>query len=183
MNATLDFPRRGAPGAPALLHRPSDELRALRASQKEVQNNVSKAGRPAGFRILIVDDNRDMADSMALLLEQFGNHVRTAYGGAQALQTFRSFLPEVLLLDIHMPDIDGLDVARHVRSLPQGDRVLMVALSGQATRRDKHRSRQAGIDHHVLKPVDAIILQGLIEVRAVQKRQYACEQGVVPAIG
>ncbi len=127
--------------------------------------------RSASFRVLVVDDNRDAADSMAFLLNRLGNQVHTAYGGAEALQAFPTFCPDVVVLDLAMPGLDGHEVARRIRSMKNGDSVLIIALTGFSSREDKRLSRDAGIDHHSVKPVDAIILQRLIEIQIGARRR------------
>ncbi len=132
-----------------------------------------RSERSAAFRVLIVDDNRDAADSMALLLNRLGNQVCVAYGGAEALQAFPAFRPDVVLLDIGMPGINGHDLARQIRAMRHGDSVLMIALTGFSSRQDKRLSHDAGIDHHSVKPVDAIILQRLIEIQIGDRRRMS----------
>jgi PAS domain S-box-containing protein len=104
-------------------------------------------------RILVVDDNRDGADSLALLLELDGHEVRAVYDGASALQELERQEPDVVLLDIAMPDMDGHEVARRIRARAGGARLILVALSGWGQSQDRSRSTAAGFDHHLVKPV------------------------------
>jgi signal transduction histidine kinase len=104
-------------------------------------------------RILIVDDNRDAADTLAALLGRLGATVAVAYGGVEALERTSTFAPDVVLLDIGMPEVDGYEVARRIRAAGATD-VLLVALTGWGQDQDIRRSRAAGFDHHLVKPPD-----------------------------
>jgi signal transduction histidine kinase/DNA-binding response OmpR family regulator len=109
-------------------------------------------------RILIVDDNVDAADSLALVLELDGHVTRSVYSAQEALEQALAFRPDVMLLDIGLPEVDGYEVARQVRSLPQLDRVRLVALTGYGQVEDLRRAQEAGFDDHLVKPVDFAIL-------------------------
>jgi CheY-like chemotaxis protein len=116
----------------------------------------------AHHRILIVDDNEDGAQSLAMLLELQGNEVRTAYDGPQALQAITLFHPDVVLLDIGLPTLNGYDTARRMRTHPEMRNALIIALTGWGQEEDRRRSREAGFDHHLVKPVDLGTLEGLL---------------------
>jgi signal transduction histidine kinase/ActR/RegA family two-component response regulator len=105
-------------------------------------------------RILVVDDNRDAADTLAMLLETLGADVEVAYGGSMALDMLPRFAPDTVLLDIGMPEIDGYEVARRVRLEPRYERVVLVALTGWGQDQDYRLSQTAGFDHHLVKPPD-----------------------------
>jgi CheY-like chemotaxis protein/two-component sensor histidine kinase len=105
-------------------------------------------------RILVVDDNRDAADTLAMLLETLGATVEVAHGGQMALDVFDRFRPDTVLLDIGMPEIDGYEVARRIRLLPGREDVMLVALTGWGQDQDYRQSRTAGFDHHLVKPPD-----------------------------
>jgi PAS domain S-box-containing protein len=105
-------------------------------------------------RILIADDNRDAADSMGMLLSAVGHEVEIVYDGFHALEAARRLRPEVMLIDIGMPRLNGYEVARTVRLEPWSARTVIIALTGWAQESDKQRSRDAGIDHHLTKPVE-----------------------------
>lgn len=137
----------------------------LSVSVSKPTHGPIRSERNTGFRILVVDDNRDAADGMAMLINRLGNQVCTAYGGAEALLTFPLFQPDVILLDLAMPGMNGYEVARQIRAMPRGKGALMIALTGFSSRLDRRLSHDAGIDHHSVKPVDAIILQRLIEIQ------------------
>jgi PAS domain S-box-containing protein len=116
-------------------------------------------------RILIVDDNRDSADSLVALLRVMGHEAHPAYDGAQGLEVARSLRPDVMLLDVGMPKVDGYEACRRVRAEPWGRDVLMVALTGWGQEEDRRRSEQAGFDRHLVKPVDHQVLMRLLESR------------------
>jgi two-component system CheB/CheR fusion protein len=107
----------------------------------------------ANRRILIVDDNRDGADSLSMLLELLHCTVRTAYDGREAIETARGFAPEAVLLDIGMPRIDGYEVCRLIRQEPWGARAAIIALTGWGQEADRRRTSESGFDAHLVKPV------------------------------
>jgi signal transduction histidine kinase len=113
-------------------------------------------------RILVADDNRDSAESLGMLLELAGHQVRMAYDGQEALAAAAEFLPEVLLLDIGLPRMDGYQVAERLRQDSRHDGMLLVAVTGYGTESDRDRGRAAGFDHHLVKPVDPVALRDLI---------------------
>ncbi len=109
---------------------------------------------PPSLRILVVDDNRDAADSLAMLLRTTGNDIRTAYDGLEAVQVASEFRPDVVLLDIGLPKIDGHEVAQRIRKEPWGRQMCLIAVTGWSDETDRARSRAAGFDHHLVKPLD-----------------------------
>jgi signal transduction histidine kinase/DNA-binding response OmpR family regulator len=113
-------------------------------------------------RVLVVDDIVDVADTTAAMLGLSGHEVRVAHDGLEALAQLEAFLPEVVLLDIGLPRLDGYEVARRMRQSPAGRDVLLVALTGYGQPADRQRGRDAGFDEHLLKPVDPLVLEGLI---------------------
>jgi CheY-like chemotaxis protein/anti-sigma regulatory factor (Ser/Thr protein kinase) len=120
----------------------------------------------ACHRILVVDDSLDAAQSLAMLLEDFGADVRTAGDGQAALDELEAFRPSVMLLDIGMPAMDGLEVARRVRQRRDSRDLTVIALSGWGQDEDRRRSREAGIDYHLVKPVDLVELAQLLTALA-----------------
>jgi PAS domain S-box-containing protein len=124
------------------------------------------ASRSGGLRVLVVDDNVDSADSMAMLLSLDGYEVRTAFDGPGALAEALEFHPQVILLDIGLPGMDGYEVARRIRELPGVRDTLMIAITGYGQDDDRARSRAAGFDHHLVKPVDPDTLSALLETMA-----------------
>jgi PAS domain S-box-containing protein len=111
-------------------------------------------GLPLSRRILVVDDNEDVAESLAMLLRLSEHHVRVAHSGPAALELAKGFRPEVVFLDIGMPGMDGNEVARCLRQQPGLDGVALVALTGWGAAEDRRRSAAAGFDHHLVKPVE-----------------------------
>jgi two-component system, sensor histidine kinase len=116
-------------------------------------------------RVLIVDDNQDGARSLAMVLQMGGNDVYTVYDGPDAVEAFSRFRPDVVLLDVGLPTLNGYDTARLMRKLPDGSGTLIIALTGWGTDEDRRRSREAGINHHLVKPVDLKTLHGLLGSR------------------
>jgi signal transduction histidine kinase/CheY-like chemotaxis protein len=113
-------------------------------------------------RILVVDDNRDAVESLAMLLELMEYDVRTAEDGLKAIDVTREFSPDVVLLDIGLPVLNGYETARRIRELDGGGEVFLVALTGWGQDEDRRRSREAGFDHHLVKPVDPDALERLL---------------------
>jgi signal transduction histidine kinase/ActR/RegA family two-component response regulator len=113
-------------------------------------------------RVLVVDDNSDAAEMLAALLGSLGATVATATSGAQAIRVAGQFAPEVVVLDIGMPGMDGYEVARRLRSSPQHATTRIIALTGWGQDEDVRRAREAGIDHHMVKPPDLDTLRDLI---------------------
>jgi signal transduction histidine kinase len=105
-------------------------------------------------RVLVVDDNRDAAASLALLLSHSGHHTRIAHDGLEALKVADGFRPEAIMLDIGMPKLDGFEVAKRIRETDWGKDILLVALTGWGQEEDRHRSQDAGFDRHLVKPVE-----------------------------
>jgi len=116
-------------------------------------------------RILVVDDNRDAAQSLVAMLRLMGAEVQEAHDGPQALRLAESFRPEVVLLDIGMPGMSGLEVARRMRALPWGAGIMLVAQTGWGQEQDRERARAAGFDVHLTKPIDYTALVKLIGER------------------
>jgi PAS domain S-box-containing protein len=132
------------------------------------ESGQAAAPRPAhapapSRRILIVDDNVDAADSLAMLLGLSGHQVRTAYGGPAALEAVGGYRPEVVLLDIGLPGMDGYEVARQLRRGSAGSGVTLVALTGYGQEDDRRKTHDAGFDHHLVKPVDPDELTRLLD--------------------
>ena len=147
-------------GAELIVRLPEQARAPLAApARAELEASISDTRR---HRILIADDNRDAADSLAVMLSVVGHEVRTAYDGQQALELVETFTPDLALLDIGMPRMNGYDAARAIRSRPFGQELLLVALTGWGQPEDKHRSQLAGFDHHLVKPVDPSVLDRLL---------------------
>jgi PAS domain S-box-containing protein len=136
----------------------------LAASVREVDSHhpkqVSPGVRPQ--RILVVDDNRDSADTLRILLRKLGHEVQTAYDGLEALQVAVEFQPRFLLLDLGMPGMSGFDVARELRKRPDFEQATFVALTGWGQENDRRRTLEAGFDYHLVKPVELRAIQELL---------------------
>jgi signal transduction histidine kinase/CheY-like chemotaxis protein len=117
---------------------------------------------PPSRRVLVVDDNRDAAQSLALLLGVAGHQTRICHDGPSCLEAAAEFRPEAVLLDIGLPGMDGYEVARRLRSHPATDRALLVALTGYGQADDLRRAREAGFNHHFVKPADLDALAALL---------------------
>lgn len=110
-------------------------------------------------RVLVVDDNVDAAESLAALLRLFGHEVDVAFDGEQALTVAPEVKPDLVLLDLGMPRMDGHEVARRMRAAPWGGRMRIIALSGFGDSADRARSLEAGCDDHLVKPVSPVDLE------------------------
>jgi CheY-like chemotaxis protein len=113
-------------------------------------------------RILCVDDNKDSADSLGLMLRFLGADVETAYDGASALIAITKCRPSIILMDLGMPGMDGCEVARRIRQDPELQNVRLIAMTGWGQDEDRRRSSEAGFDHHLVKPVDLSALQAIL---------------------
>jgi PAS domain S-box-containing protein len=113
-------------------------------------------------RVLIVDDNVDATQSMAVLLQLWGYEVRVAHSGQDALPKAEAFQPEVVLLDIGLPGMNGYEVAQRLRAQPRFDKTILIAVTGYGQEGDRRRSKDAGFNHHLTKPVDPDALQRLL---------------------
>ena len=118
--------------------------------------------KPARRRILVVDDNRDGASSLAEMLDLMGSDTQTAYDGAQAVEAAEAFKPDVILLDIGMPKLNGYDACRRIRTQPWGRSIVIVAQTGWGQEDDKRKAQEAGFDFHMVKPVDPAAFQKVL---------------------
>src|SRR5262249_1944243 len=135
------------------------------AAEAERSPPVPPAAPLAGRRILVVDDNSDAANSLSTLLKLMGNQVQTAYDGPGALKIAAEQKPEVILVDISMPVMNGYEVVQRLRQIPDLEKSLVVALTGYGAESDVRRSRESGFDAHLLKPVDIERLQSIVNQR------------------
>ncbi len=117
---------------------------------------------PARYRILVADDNEDSVESLALLLTLRGSEVRTARDGWEAVAAAAAFGPDIVLLDIGMPRLNGYEAARRIRKQGRGERMVLIALTGWGQKEDRQRSTAAGFDFHLVKPVDFAALEQLL---------------------
>jgi two-component system CheB/CheR fusion protein len=118
--------------------------------------------RPRQLDVVVADDNRDAADSLAMLLGTLGHTVRVAYDGGSALALIESWMPQLALLDIGMPGLDGYELARRIRAASWGHRVRLVALTGWGQASDVERARAAGFDAHLTKPAELLEIEGVL---------------------
>jgi CheY-like chemotaxis protein len=124
----------------------------------------------AAQRILVVDDNVDAADTLALLLQMDGHQAEAVYLSTQALEHAQSFKPQVVLLDIGLPGMNGYELAEKFRSMPELRGARLIALTGYGRAEDHDRTKAAGFDDHLVKPVDALTLKQAL-ARGAQTRQ------------
>ena len=125
-----------------------------------------------GFRILVVDDNHDSALSLAMMLSIMGHETRTAHDGESAVVTAESFLPEVVLLDIGLPKLNGYEVAQRIREQAWGASMFLIAVTGWGQEEDRQRSSEVGLNVHMVKPVEPAALERLfVEVRRQRDNQ------------
>ena len=123
---------------------------------------VSEPTTTSARRILVVDDNRVSADSLARLLKLTGNETHTAYNGLEAVQAAATLRPDVVLLDIGLPKLNGYEVARRIREQPWGKTMVMVALTGWGQEEDRRKSSESGFNGHMVKPIDHAELMKLL---------------------
>jgi CheY-like chemotaxis protein len=116
----------------------------------------------SGHRLLVIDDNKDAADSLALLLRLQGHEVRVAHAGVEGLKIAMAYRPDMVFLDIGMPGMDGYEVARRLRQHPDLKKVVLAALTGWGQPEDRRRSAEAGFDHHLVKPPEPKIVESLL---------------------
>jgi CheY-like chemotaxis protein len=141
-------------GSEFVIHLPRSVLVPAGAADDAGQARQSTAAANGELKVLVADDNRDAADSMAMILKLNGHEVSVAHSGEEALRLARAAPPEVMILDIGMPGLSGYEVAAAVRREPWGAGILLLAITGWGQAGDKERARAAGFDHHLTKPVD-----------------------------
>lgn len=127
-------------------------------------NNATPSVKPAPgrFRILVVDDNHDSALSLAMMLSIMGHETRTAHDGESAVATAESFLPDVILLDIGLPKLNGYEVASRIRENAWGRSMFLIAVTGWGQEEDRQRSSEVGLNVHMVKPVEPAALERLL---------------------
>jgi signal transduction histidine kinase/ActR/RegA family two-component response regulator len=145
--------------------------------QLQGEEETAAAGK---LRILVVDDNRDAAEGLSLLLQARGHEVRIAHDGLAGLEEATVFRPDVALLDIGMPKLSGCELARGIRGQAWGRDTVLIALTGWGQEDDRRRSAQAGFDHHVVKPADPDTLQELFSRPTPPGICYGSDKGQTP---
>ncbi len=133
-----------------------------RDAQPRVNTSLERAQPGQLRRVLVVDDNHDAADSLGMLLQVLGAEVHVVHDGRSALEAMKSFQPAVVLLDLGMPGMNGLEVARRMREDPGCRQMTLVALTGWGQREDRRRTHEAGFDYHLVKPADMGTLKSIL---------------------
>jgi CheY-like chemotaxis protein len=151
-------------GCASLLEAPvATADRSALDSRPEPAHTESDAVARRARRVLIVDDNISSADSLALIVKLWGHDTRVANSGPEALETAEAYRPEIILLDIGLPGMDGYEVARRIRSSPELSTILLAAMTGYGRDEDRHRAIEAGFDHHLVKPIDLDLLESMLQ--------------------
>jgi CheY-like chemotaxis protein len=135
-------------------------------SNAVARDEPQETAASSSVRVLIVDDNIDAAESLALLLETSGHTVAAVHSGLAALEAINIHRPEVVFLDIGLPELDGYEVAKKVRSGALSDQILLVAMTGYGQQTDRDRSRAAGFDHHLVKPAAFRDIEAILAARS-----------------
>jgi signal transduction histidine kinase/ActR/RegA family two-component response regulator len=156
VEATSEGPDRGSAFVVRLPAIPPPPAVLLAPTVRPLQTN-------AGRRVLIVDDNVDAASALALLLEASGNETHVAHDGFEAVKAAESLRPEVIVLDIGLPRMDGFEVCRRIRQQPWAKAATLIALTGWGQAGDRQKSQEAGFDHHLVKPVEQSVLLNLLQ--------------------
>ena len=141
-----------------------------------INGQAETCPRKAGQRILVIEDNRDSADSLRLLLEFSGYEVAVAYSGHDGVQAAEQYQPDVVLCEIGLPGLDGYGVARKLRDNPTTAKARLIAVTAYGQDEDRRRSHEAGFEQHLVKPVDPDALQRVLNCSAALNRK----SGVVP---
>jgi CheY-like chemotaxis protein len=141
--------------------------------QSQVSSPPIETAQPTGrsLRVLVVDDNVDTVTTLAMLVKESGHDVRTVYDGSSVLEAALDYRPNVVLLDIGLPGLNGFEVAKQLRRQPALQNAVLVAMTGYGRESDRQRSQEAGFDHHLVKPGDfGKVLQILATVSEVPSR-------------
>lgn len=158
VTARSDGPGRGAEFVVRLPIPPAEPA----SQQAQPQGSLSSPNGSTPRRILVVDDNEDAARGLARLLTMKGHHCCTAFAGPAALELASEFEPDAVVLDIGMPGMNGYEVVQHLRATPRGEKFTLIAVTGWGQDADRRQSAAAGFDHHLVKPVDINVLEGLL---------------------
>jgi CheY-like chemotaxis protein len=134
----------------------------LATAPAEREGVTGRLGALPSKRILVIDDNRDAGDSLAMILRILGVDVRVARSGSEGLAALDSFGADIVLLDIGMPEMDGYEVARRIRARGSVRSPAIVAVTGWGQEQDRRRAKEAGFDHHLVKPADLQALNALL---------------------
>lgn len=156
MSATSDIASRAQPALGTAFTNANEA-----ASQSRHCPNAELA--QAKVHVLIVEDNPDTAETLRVLLQLSGYHVAVAYNGSAGVEVARQFRPHIVLSDLGLPGIDGFEVARQLRRSPETATATLIAVTGYGQEEDRRKSRQAGFDYHLVKPVDPNELERLLQ--------------------
>jgi PAS domain S-box-containing protein len=155
-------------GSRFTIHLPRSRV-AIGAARPEPERAPPSSAKDLRRRVLVADDNRDAADSLAMLLEMNGHSVFVSHSGGDALQLARRELPDAMILDIGMPDMSGYDVARRIRAEGWGGQIYLIAVTGWGQKEDKDRAIAAGFDRHLTKPVDPDDLENALQAPLIRR--------------
>lgn len=140
-------------------------------SPNDAERNLSsKPKATTSLRVLVVDDNEDAAKTMSMLLRALHYETQVAHDGIEALESVERFSPNAILLDIGLPWLNGYEVCERIRSQPDGDKILIIALTGWGQEQDKLRAEESGFDAHCVKPIEADVLIRLLETRGGESK-------------
>jgi DNA-binding response OmpR family regulator len=144
---------------------------------------MTTQGESRDYRVLIVDDNRDAANTLAMLARLWGYEVQTAFDGRAGLEKARSFRPDCMVLDIGLPGIDGYTLAHRIRQHPVLSSTKLIALSAYSSEDHHRRIHEAGFDYHFVKPADPTILEGVLKmlehaVKLMERTEALAQQNV-----
>lgn len=129
---------------------------------RQASDDGDKAQPTSDLRILVVDDNRDAAESLAMLLKMMGHNVHTAYDGDEAVTAAREFQPHVVLCDIGLPKLNGYEACRQIKAQAWDKKMILIAVTGWGQDNDRRKTQEAGFDYHMVKPVDPQTLMKLL---------------------
>jgi CheY-like chemotaxis protein len=147
-------------GSQFVVRLPVDDMPAQKAPQTPEEANQSRSS--VTHRMLVVDDDSDTTESLAMILRRMGNEIQTAHDGLEAVQAAATFRPAVVLLDIGLPKINGYEAAKLIRDKMANQKVVIIAMTGWGQQDDKRRALEAGFDHHLTKPVEPAALSRLL---------------------
>jgi signal transduction histidine kinase/ActR/RegA family two-component response regulator len=169
------FSKGTGQGSEFVVHLPALPTGSLADPPEKPAHVIARRVPASGRRILVVDDNRDSAESLATLLRLFGNDVRTVHDGQFAVEIAAAYGPDVVRLDIGLPGMDGLEVCRHLRAQPEGERFLIVAMTSYGREEDRRLSKEAGFNAYLIKPVDLdAITLGLKDILLTSIQTLRC---------
>ena len=134
----------------------------VEASGPRAADDQDESAAKTALRILIVDDDKDGADCLAMMLKMMGNETRTAHDGQEGIEAAEAFRPDVVLLDIGLPKLSGYEACRRLREQPRGKNIIIIAITGWGQDEDRRRSHEAGFDNHMVKPVDPTALMKVL---------------------